>query len=266
LKFVVALSIGFVGSLPAQQAQSRTPFDAFEVATIRPTPVDAARGRYIRMESAHQLIAKNHTLKTLIEAAYNLSPQTISGGPAWVDEDHYDILAKAPGEVRPNLDEQMAMLRTLLSDRFSLAFHRERKEFPIYILTIAKGGVRMRESTVSADATPEGPPALVFVIAPPLARMPGRDATVGELASVLQRAALDRPVVDKTELTGRYDFDLEFMPDETQFGGMVGSGSPDSGKPDLFAAIQRQLGLKLEATKGPVDALVIDKAERPSEN
>jgi uncharacterized protein (TIGR03435 family) len=89
---------------------------------------------------------------------------------------------------------------------------------------------------------------------------------MADLASVLQRAALDYPVLDRTGLSARYDFDLEFTPDETLFGGALGMGTDDSAKPNLFAAISQQLGLRLEATRGPVEALVIDHVERPSEN
>ena len=89
---------------------------------------------------------------------------------------------------------------------------------------------------------------------------------MGELASVMQRAALDRPVLDKTGLSGRYDFDLDWLPDEAQFGGQGMWQNADSTKPDLFAALQQQLGLKLEATKGMVQILAIDHAERPSQN
>ena len=96
--------------------------------------------------------------------------------------------------------------------------------------------------------------------------LPARNATMGDFASLLQRAILDRPVVDKTGLSGRYDFDLEWAPDETQFGGGVPAASSDAPSAPLFSAIQEQLGLKLVATRGPVDALVVDKAERPSAN
>jgi len=249
----------------AQSPAARPAFDEFEVATIKPTDPDF-RGRFIRMESAHQLVARNHALNTLIAAAYNLNPRAISGGPAWIESDRYDILAKAPGEVRPNLDEQMAMLRKLLADRFKLTFHREQKELSIYALTVAKSGSKLKESTVSPDESPIGPPPLIFVVTPPAVRLPGRYATMGELASVFQRGALDRPVVDKTGLSGRYDFDLEFTPDDTQFSGALGGLPGDSPLPGLFTAIQQQLGLRLEATKGPVDVLVVDRAERPSEN
>jgi len=246
-------------------AQSRPTFDAFEVATVKPTAPDWHGGRYIRMQSAHQFEARNHALLTLIAAAYTVSPKAISGGPAWVESEHFDILAKAPGEVRPNLDEQMAMLRALLADRFKLTFHREQKEMPYYALTVAKSGPKLKES--SPDDSPEGSPPLIFVIYPQLVKLPGRNATMAELAAVMQRAALDRPVIDRTGISGRYDFDLEWTPDESQFGGALGKGpSTDDAKPGLFAAIQQQLGLRLEATKGLIDVLVIDQAARPSEN
>lgn len=248
----------------AQPTATRPSFPEFEVASIKPTPPGPG-GRWIRMQTTHEFAAKNHALKTLVAAAYNLSPSAISGGPAWVDSDHYDILAKAPGDVRPNLEEQMSMLRKLLRERFQLTFHREAKELRVYALTIAKGGPKLKESAASPDASPEGPPPLIFVVSPELVRLPGRNATIAELASVLQRAALDYPVLDRTGLSARYDFDLEFTPDETVFGGALGRGIDDSSRPGLFAALAQQLGLKMEATRGPIEALVIDHVERPSE-
>jgi uncharacterized protein (TIGR03435 family) len=244
------------------QTPTRPRFDAFEVATIRPADTG---GRWIRMQSANRFAAHNHAVRTLIAAAYDLSPQAISGGPPWVDFDHWDILAKTPGEVRPNLDEQMSMLRHLLTERFQLVFHREPKELSIYTLTVAKGGPKLKESTTEPDATPEGPPPLIFVLSPSGARLPARYTTMAEFASVLQRSPLDRPVVDRTGLSGRYDFDLEFAPDESLWGGAV-PRPENSDKPGFFRAIQEQLGLRLEAARGPVDALFIDHVEKPSEN
>jgi len=217
------------------------------------------------MQSAHQFAARNHTLKTLIAAAFNLNPRAISGGPAWVDADHYDVTATTPGELHPSLEDQMLMLRKLLADRFQLTFHREQKELSIYALTVARGGTKLKASDPAPDA-PQGPPPLVFVLSPQLVSLPGRGATIGELASVMQRAALDHPVVDQTGLKGRYDFDLEFAPDEAVFGGALGKGVEDAAKPNLFTAMQQQLGLRMEATRGPVEVLVIDRVERPSEN
>jgi uncharacterized protein (TIGR03435 family) len=257
---LLAVLLIAAGGMFAQSPAARPPFDAFEVATIKPEVADF-KGRYITLQG-HQFVAKNHTVKTLVAAAYNLTPRAISGGPAWVESDHYDILAKPPGDIRPDLDEQMRMLRKLLADRFKLTFHRERKELPVYALTIAKGGPKLRPGTES----PDGPKPLVFVLSPQGASMPGRNVTIAELASVMQRAALDRPVVDQTGLTERYDFDLEFAPSNSLFGGQGPPELAEPDKPDLFAAIQQQLGLKLEATKGPVETFVIDQVERPSEN
>lgn len=240
-------------------------FEEFEVASVKPADPEA-RGRWIRMQTAHQFVAHNHALKTLIAAAYDVSPQAISGGPGWVESEPYEIIAEAPGDTRPNLNRQMAMLRTLLGERFKLRFHRESKEMSMYALTVAKGGAKLKESTLAPDATPEGPPPLIFVVSPPTVKLPARYASMNEFASVLQRATLERPVVDRTALAGRYDFDLEFAIDETIWGGALGKGSDDAGKPGLFTAIQQQLGLKLQATRGPVPVLVIDHAERPSEN
>ena len=131
------------------QAQSSPSVVAFEVAAIKPTPPDWRGGRFITMQTAHQFVARNHALKTLVAAAYNVNPHAISGGPAWVDSDHYDILAKTPGEVRPNLDQQMSMLRNLLGERFKLTFHREPKELSHFALTVAKNGPKLKESTLS---------------------------------------------------------------------------------------------------------------------
>ena len=247
----------------AQSPATRPAFNEFEVAAIKPAAPDS-QGRYIRMQSAHRFVAKNHTLKTLIEAAYNLTPRAISGGPAWIDSDRYDILAGTPGEVQPNLEEQMSMLRNLLADRFKLTFHREQKEFSINELTVAKAGPKLKES-----AAPDGQPSLTNVVFPDRISLPARNATTAQFASMMQRAILDRPVVDKTGLSGRYDFDLEWADDDSQFGGQLrkrasADDSPD--KLDLFAALQQQLGLRLEAAKGPIEGLVIDRVERPSEN
>jgi len=264
--FATVCCLTVVAGTAFAQTSSPPAFEAFEVATIKPTPPDWTKGRYIRMLSAHQLEAKNHALKTLLAAAYNLSPQAIFGVPEWGDAEHYDILAKTPGEVRPNLDEQMTMMRRLLTDRFGLVFHREWKEMPVYALTVAKGGPKLKETAITPEASPEGPPALAFVIAPDRVSLPARSATIGEFASVLQRAAMNRPVIDQTGITGRYDFDLDWLPDDTQFGGLGLKPNPDAPKPDLWAALQQQLGLKLEATKGQVETLVVDRYKPPSEN
>jgi uncharacterized protein (TIGR03435 family) len=243
---------------------------AFEVATIKPVESDAKKGRYIVMQGTNRFVEKDYTLKLLIAAAYELSPKVISGGPSWIESDHYDILALTPGDARPTHDLQMAMLRSLLADRFKLTFHREPREFSIYELELAKGGPKSASGGApglkQSAAPASDPAALISTVYPDRIHLPARNATMGDFVSLLQRALLDRPVVDKTGLTGRYDFDLEWAPDETQFGGDVPVAPADAQSPPFFTAIQQQIGLKLEATRGMVEALVVDKVERPSAN
>jgi uncharacterized protein (TIGR03435 family) len=254
---------GVLAQSAGQRATTPRPkFDAFEVATIKPVDPDAKAGRYIVMQGTNRFVEKAYTLKLLIAAAYDLNPRTISGGPGWIESDHYDIVAVTPGEVRPTHDEQMSMLRNLLTDRFKLTFHREEKVFSIYELEVAKNGPKLKAST----SPPDDPPALISTVYPQRIVMPARNVTMSDLTRLMQRAILDRPVVDKTGLSGRYDFDLEWAPDETQFGGEVPAASVEAQAAPLFSAIQQQLGLRLEATRGPVQALVVDKAERPSAN
>jgi uncharacterized protein (TIGR03435 family) len=247
----------------------RPSFTSFEVATIKPVALDEPKaGRYMRMQSAHRFEVVNYTVNGLIAAAFDLNPRAISGGPAWSDSDRYDVMALAPGDLRPTYDEQMAMLRKLLVDRFNLSFRWEKKTFSIYELTVAKGGPKLTPSTAAfdeaANVTSTVFPAKSGGVDHVL--MPARNVSMHHFVATLQRAILDRPVVDKTGLSGRYDFDLEWTPDESQFGGALPPGAPDSDKPGLFAAVQQQLGLRIEAARGPLDVLVIEKLERPSPN
>jgi uncharacterized protein (TIGR03435 family) len=216
------------------------------------------------MQGAHQFVVRNYTLKYMIATAYSVTLRTISGGPSWIDSDPYDILAAIPDEVRPSFENQMLKFRTLLADRFQLSFHTEQKEFSVYALRAAKNGLKLKESATPLDHQAR----LAFQVFPgDFIHLPARNATMAEFASMLQRAVLDRPVVDNTGLADqRYDFDLEWTPDDSQFDGkMPAIKAENSGKPDLSAALQ-QLGLKLESTKGPVPVIVIDHVERPSEN
>jgi uncharacterized protein (TIGR03435 family) len=247
---------------PATGPAPRPNFDQFDVATIKPVEHDPKGGRYIVMQSVSRFVCKDYTLKLLIAAAYELNSVEISGGPAWLESDHFDIAAVTPGDVRPTHSEQMAMLRNLLADRFKLAFHRESKEFSIYELTVAKGGPKLKPSA----SAPDDPPQTISTVYPHRLLMPARNAAMGDFVSVLQRAILDRPVVDKTGLEGRFDFDLEWAPDETQFGGAISAAPDDAPSAPLFTAIQQQLGLKLTATRGSLEAVVVDKVEHPSAN
>jgi uncharacterized protein (TIGR03435 family) len=259
--FIATVVMSFLVSVSIVRAQ--TSRLEFEVASIKPTPPDWRGGRYATMQGGHQFVARNYTLKYMVAAAYSVTPRTVSGGPSWIDSDPYDILAATPGEVRPSFEDQMLMLRTLLADRFQLTFHTEPREFSVYALTASRNGVKLKESV----APPDEQTQLISRVFPgDFIQLPAHNATMAQFAAMLQRAVLDRPVLDKTGLTGKYDFDLEWTPDESQFDGHMPPIKPDnSGKPDLFEAIQ-QLGLRLESGKGPVPVIVIDHVERPSGN
>jgi bla regulator protein blaR1 len=262
-----SLLAGSNGLSPEEQSQTDDPQaktqQGFEVATIKPVENGPKTARFITFQGTNRFVVKDYNLKLLIAAAYDMNPKTISGGPAWVESDYYDIVALTPGQGRPSHDQQMAMLRKLLADRFTLTFHREQKEFSIYALQIAKDGPKLQATTLSASDPSSVGPGMVY---PQRIVMPARNATMQDFASLLQRAILDRPVVDMTGLSGRYDFSLEWAPDETQFRGEVPAASADAQSPPLFAAVKQQLGLNLEPRKGPVSAIIIDAVGHPSAN
>jgi len=259
---IMALVTGIAGAQNASPAVAPRPhFDAFDVATIKPVESYAKAGRFFKMEGQNRWIATNFTLKNLLALAYDLNPRTISGGPGWIDSQQFNIEAITPGDVRPVRLEQMQMLRALLVERFKLTFHRQQKEFSIYELSIAKGGPKLKAAT-----KPDDPPQLIGIVYPGKIEVPATSVTMDDFVAMLQRATLDRPTVNKTGLTGKYDFTLTWAQDETQYGGEVPKAPEDAQSPPLFTAIQEQLGLKLEATHGMVSALVIDNAERPLSN
>ncbi len=234
---------------------------AFEVATIKPSkPETQGRGFMVR---GRQFSTLNTSLSDLITFAYGLHPRQITGGPAWMESDKYDLAAKPDGEGQPNDKQWKMMVQKLLADRFKLSFHRDKKELSAYALVVGKTGPKLTKS----EGDPNGLPGLFFR---GLGVLPARNATMVDFAGTMQTAVLDRPVVDQTGLSGRYDFLLTWTPDETQFVGLGVKIPPATDNadapPDLFTAIQQQLGLKLESTKAPVEVLVIDQAEKPSAN
>jgi bla regulator protein blaR1 len=235
----------------------------FEVATIKPSK-PGAPGKGITMRGPKEFVTINTSLNDLITFAYGIHVRQISGGPAWLESDLFDIVAKPEADGLPNRKQLEGMLQKLLADRFKLTFHREKKELSVYAITVAKTGSKLTKS----EGDPNGLPGLGFR---GLGNLVVRNANMSDFAGLMQSAVLDRPVVDRTGLTGRFDFTLNWTPDEFQFrsfGGPVPpppTDKPDA-PPDLYTAIQQQAGLKIEAAKAQVDVLVIDKVEKPSEN
>jgi uncharacterized protein (TIGR03435 family) len=228
--------------LAAFAADAQPP--AFEVASIKPAAADA-KNQDIRRDPGGGIVVTNVNLRTLLIMAYNIQPFQLSGGPPWLRTRRFDIAAKAPAGARK--DQTGAMLQALLADRFQLAVHRETKEMPIFELVAAKGGLKIQpahRTPTEADGS--------------LLTFPGRFKAsmvpISSLARVLS-GMLGHRVVDRTNLDGKYDFQVEFAEDDA-----------DSGRPSIYGALQDQLGLKLEPSKGPVEMLVIDRAELPAGN
>lgn len=242
----------------------------FEVASIKPANPDA-HGSSILTDRVGGLNVENAPVRALITMAYGIRDFQLSGGPGWIGTDRYDVVARPekaqnsaePPDTQSMTDEQRKVrddawkerVRNLLAERFGLVVHKESREEQIYDLTVAKGGPKMTVVT-----TPEGRQG----ISGNRGRSQGFAAPMSMMAMNLSNL-VGRPVIDKTGLTEKYDWVLEYDPN------VSGSANPESTasdeqRPTIFTALQDQLGLKLETTKGPVDTYVIDKIDRPSEN
>jgi len=285
----VPIGIGLLNA-PAGQAQSQAPAaptPQFDVASIKPSAPDQ-RGMRISSSPGGTLNITNLPLKEMIMIAWSVQPFQISGGPAWIESLRYDISAKP--DHKPKEDEESLMLQALLADRFQLKIHHETKELPIYALVVAnKEGKLGPQLTASKEGgcTPFDPSQ-----PPPPPPDPGKPPTLGcgnmmmgfdrlsavsvqieGLIPMLSRM-LGRTVLDKTGLTGKFDISMHWTPDQSQAMQVPPGGPPpgmpqpqfDPNGPSIFSALQEQLGLKLESQKGPVDIIVIDHVEKPSEN
>ncbi len=237
---------------------------SFEVATIKPSKPEERFSLLVNRSG--MLNTTDSSLSDLLKFAYDLHPRQLVG-PAWMETEKYDISAKPDTDGIPNGAQLKVMVQKLLADRFQLTFHKDKKELSVFALSEAKTGP---PKLTKNDSNPTGLPA--FLGGGP-AGMRVFNATMAEFANVLQSRLLERPVVDQTGLgTQRWDFILKWTMDAAQ---MAAAGVPPGtplpaetadAPPDIFAAMQQQLGLKLESTKAPVEVLVIDKVEKPSAN
>jgi uncharacterized protein (TIGR03435 family) len=226
---------------------------SFAVATIKPHDPNYPRrqgwgflGDRIRID--------NQTVASMIMYAYSINPHQLADLPEWAEKAAYDVegVTDTPGQ--PNLHQQQEMIQKLLADRFSLKFHREKRPLNVYAIQVAKGGPKLTPA-----AHPEGRPTQRGY--PQGAWLCNKMSNHGMADFVLDMQFFieDRPLVDQTGLTGRYDITLCYTPDETR-------ATDPNAPPGLFTAIQEQLGLKLQPMKAPVDVLVIDAVQKPSEN
>jgi uncharacterized protein (TIGR03435 family) len=277
-------------NIPQGRAQSTqttgTPLPSFEVASIKPN-----RSGELRISIGFEpgrFMANGVTVKQLIALAYDVRDLQVSGGPGWVDSERYNIEAKEPDSLAEELpklppdqrgERLRLMVQSLLADRFKLTLRHESKEYPVYALVVAKNGPKLQQAR-PGDTYPKGMKgpdgvghAGMMSMGP--GQLTGQGLPMESLARLLSQA-LGRTVMDQTGLKGNYDFTLQWTPEQAGTmmlkapeGGNPGPESappPESSGPSIFTAIQEQLGLKLESTKGPVDILVIDHVEKPSEN
>jgi uncharacterized protein (TIGR03435 family) len=249
---------------PRQMAKDADP--AFVVATIKPSNPNAGQGQGYGIRG-QDVTTTNTTVSWILTLAYNMHAHQVIGGPGWLGSEKYDILGRPDTPGQPSRDQLKIMFKKLLADRFQLKFHMEKRELPAYTITVLKTGAKFTVST----ADPNSSLGIGFGLAPGGMTLTVRNAPFDSVANALQGNLLDKPVVNQTGLTGKYDFSVKFMPDASQLanagGGPLGAGATDpDAPPDVFAAFQQQLGLKLESTKTAVDVMVIERIEKPSDN
>ena len=244
---------------PKPKAMAADADPSFEVVTIKPSrrePLDKGFGMRGR-----RFTVNNEGFIELVTLAYRLHLRQIAGAPSWAESDKYDIEGTAAGEGVPSLDQYRIMLRKMLADRFHLVFHTEKRELPVYVLTVAKAGSKMTKSLNQDELAGLGLRGLGSVV--------GRSANMENFRNFMQGFVMDRPVLDQTGIEGRYDFQLDWTPDDFQFPGLgvkVPPAPDNAQHPDLYTAIQQQMGLKLEAVKAQADVMVVDGVDKPSEN
>lgn len=231
----------------------------FEVASIKPAKPGGRGGGIKPMSAGQGYIAENATVRLMISLMYRMPVDKVTGGPGWLDSDLWDVEAKADKQY--NIDDLHAMFQHLLADEFKLQFHKESKEGPVYVLSVDKGGPKMKvnDSPQDFEIPVMGGPGLIFN---------GKRVPMEYLCYFLGQVMRNdpRPVLDKTGLTGNYDFTLKFLPDLPA--GFERGNIPQEflDRPNIFDALKQQLGLKLEPQKGPVTYYVIDHVEKPAGN
>jgi uncharacterized protein (TIGR03435 family) len=246
---------------PPRQMMDPKAAPGFEVATIKPSNPDKP-GFGISVSRSGTITTLNTTLFYLVKFAYDLHPKQVIGAPAWTAADKFDITAKPDRPGFPTMEQMQSILQKLLAERFGLVFHKEKRELPAYAITVAKGGEKIKKDEAQGPSF-GGAPQSAFVV---------RNATIAEFTTFVLLPFMDRPVVDQTGFgETRYSFILKFTPDP----GMLPPGAgpdaqppaPDAdAPPDIFAAMEQQLGLHIQKTRAQVDVMVIDKVSKPSAN
>ncbi len=225
----------------------------FEVATIKPT--DPQHGSMGFHNDGRNISCDNETVKDIVAFAYGIHPDQIVGGPSWLSAERYDVNGISDVVGIPNLKQMQEMYRDLLATRFHLTLHHEERELSVYAIGIGKEGPKLAKSL----GDPGGLPDTTFTEWS--SQRISLRVTNGSMQDFLWSLGmtLDRPLVDQTGLSGRFDFVLTWAPEGAR-------GDDPNAPPPLFTGVQEQIGLKIEARKAPTDVVVIDAVERPSPN
>jgi uncharacterized protein (TIGR03435 family) len=234
---------------------------AFEIATIKPVDAPALHGTVYRTEGRH-VVAHNFSVAGLIAFAYGLHPKQIVDGPPSLLAMHFDIDGVPDVDGHPSVKQSRLMFQKLLTSRFKLTFHYDSRELPAYAIQIARDGPKLAP-------TKSKPGESMNFTYNCQAVLTVRNASVGDVAKGMQESFLDRPILDQTDLNGRYDFKLKWTPDESQSycpSDQVHPREDPNAPPGLFTAIREQLGLKLVPVKAPIQVMVIDSVSTPTEN
>jgi uncharacterized protein (TIGR03435 family) len=248
--------------LPPLKPMAADADPSFEVATLKPSLLDGG-GKVLRV-MGRRYVTHNTSLADLIEVAYGVHPRQIKGAPAWVEEDKFDLVGVPDAEGEPNARQWLTMMQKLLADRFKLTFHHDKQEVSAFVISVGKNGPKNLTKNESGNALPSG---LEFRPVAGGVLLPAGNTSMSTLAQMMQQVVLDRPVIDKTGLAGRFDFGFTFTPDDSEFEGHPPRlPAQTNASPGLFEAMQQQLGLKLSAETAPAEVLVIDHVERPSAN
>ena len=280
MKLALTLTIAVaIYATTYSQAQAPPPGagrPVFEVASIKRN-VTVSDQASVRAQPGGRLTVTNNSLRNIVRNAYNVQNFQIAGGPDWINSDRWDIVAKAEEDAAT--PQMIIMLRNLLADRFKLVVHTEMRETPVYALVLARSdgrlGPQLRPSTVdcaallaSFKARKEVPPNTINGRPSCGTRITAGTmmTTATTLADFVRNLApmAGRPIVDRTGLTGAFDIDLTWAPE--QQGAPGTTPAPDGDRPSLVTAVQEQLGLKLESQRLPFETLVIDSVERPMED
>jgi len=256
---LIITTVALVAAITIAHGQDKPARLTFDVASVKQAAPNQPAGGIKAMPGGQEYVAQGAPVRLMISLMYKIPLRQIEGGPDWMNTELYDVDAKADGSY--NLDDLHTMFQNLLADRFLLKFHKDVREGNVFALTVDKSGLKMKPNDSPQDFN-------IPIIGGPNFTFTGKRVPMEYLCWTLGQflQADQRPVIDKTGLKGNYDFTLSFMPE------LPPGVTPDrvpaelQNRPSIFDALKEQLGLRLDATKGPVEYFVIDHIERPAAN